>query len=253
MIADRGRRSNGRWSTPARSVWTIRRRGARDGRSVGSSGPKPVHTRTSADSQTAARWDGGTSSRRTGSNAPKAFAATTARRSASIEAENRTRGMTDPTARRDLALSTAAGSALRVPTAMALHASLFEHEGLAALRALRVQAFPQQVGRIAGLLLQLDVRFDRPAVFVKGLNGRLDAGLLHPDVALDRLRDCIGDRVDALTVVHCNPRAADAFELVDDLVDRDTGSEAERHETRDPFREGRGVSASPSDLRKHLE
>jgi hypothetical protein len=42
----------------------------------------------------------------TGSNAPGAFAATTARRSASIDAEKRTRAIADRTAPRDLALST---------------------------------------------------------------------------------------------------------------------------------------------------
>jgi len=46
------------------------------------------------------------SSRMMALKAPEAFAATTARRSASIEAEKRTRAIVDRTAPRDLALST---------------------------------------------------------------------------------------------------------------------------------------------------
>src|SRR5437879_2100523 len=187
-IASRGRRSKGMWSTPATRTWIIRRRGARDAKSGGSSEPKPVQTRISAVSQADPRCEEGTSSRMSGSNAPGALAETTARRSASIEAENRTRGMTDPTTWRDLALSTAAGSTLRVPAGVALHASLFEHEGLAALRAFRVQALPQQLRRVTRLLLQLDVGLDGAAEFVIRCNGRLHAGLLHPDAALDLLR-----------------------------------------------------------------
>jgi hypothetical protein len=44
------------------------------------------------------------------------------------------------TASRDLALSTSVGSAFRVAAGVALDAALFEHEGLATLRALGVQA-----------------------------------------------------------------------------------------------------------------
>src|SRR5713226_6559318 len=254
MIADRGRRSNGRWSTPARSVWTIRRRGAREGRSGGSSGPKPVHSRTSADSQAAARWDAGTSSRINGSNAPPAaFAAMIARRSASIGDEMRTRAMADETASRDLALSTSAGSTLRVTAGVTLHAALFEHEGLAAFRALGVQALAEELRRVARLLFQLDVRLDGSTEFVERLDGRLHAGLLHPDVPLDRLRDRIGDRVDALAVVDRDPRAADAFELIDDLVDRDPGSKAERDQSGDPFRKRCRVSAAAANLGEDFE
>src|SRR5437660_11564716 len=72
-------------------------------------------------------------------------------------------------------------------------------------------------------------------------------------MALDRLRNRIGDRVDALAVVHRDPRAADAFELIDDLVDGDAGPQAERHESGDPFREGCRVSPAASDLRENFE
>ena len=72
-------------------------------------------------------------------------------------------------------------------------------------------------------------------------------------MALDRLRDRIGDRVHALAVVHRDPRAADAFELIDDLVDGDAGPQAERHESGDPFGEGCRVSAAAADLRENFE
>src|SRR5207244_2866740 len=123
-----------------------------------------------------------------------------------------------------------------------LHAAFLEHEGLAALRALGIQAFPQQLRGVAGLLLHLDVRLDGAAEFVERLHGRLDSRLLHPDVTLDRLRDRVRDRIDALPVVDRDPRAADALELVDDLVDRDAGPQAERGEARDSLR-----STGPSD------
>ena len=136
---------------------------------------------------------------------------------------------------------------------MALDAAFLEHEGLAALRALRIQAFPQQLRGVAALLLHLDVRLDRPAELVVRLDGRLDSGLLHPDVPLDRLRDCVGDRVDALPMVDRDPRAADALELVDDLVDRDAGPQVQGNEARDAFREGGSISAAAADLREHFE
>src|SRR5207249_1464921 len=167
---------------------------------------------------------------------------------------NRTRAMGPPTAPRDLALSTAPPrSAFRVTARVALDAAFLEHEGLAALRALRIQAFPQQLRGVAALLLHLDVRLDRPAELVVRLDGRLDTGPLHPDVPLDRLRDRVRDRVDALPVVDRDPRAADALELVDDLVDRDAGPQAQGNEARDAFREGGSISAAAADLREHFE
>src|SRR5438046_1565366 len=48
-------------------------------------------------------------------------------------------------------------------------------------------------------------------------------------------------------------RAADALELIDDLVDRDAGPQAERHESGDPFGEGCRVSAAAADLRENFE
>src|SRR2546421_16931 len=92
-----------------------------------------------------------------------------------------------------------------------------------------------------------------PAELVVRLDGRLDTGLLHPDVPLDRLRDRVRDRVDALPVVDRDPRAADALELVDDLVDRDAGPQAQGNEARDAFREGGSISAAAADLREHFE
>src|SRR5438046_1925216 len=149
--------------------------------------------------------------------------ARTARRSASIATEKMTRATAFRTAPAGLGLSTSVGSALRVPAGVALDAALFEDERLAALRALRVQAFPEELRGVAGFLLELDVRLDRAVRLVVRLDGRLNAGLLHPDVPLDRLRDRVGDRVDAFSVVDRDPRAADPFELVDDFVDRDAG------------------------------
>src|SRR3989449_6589888 len=144
-------------------------------------------------------------------------------------------------------------SAFRVAARVAFDAAFLEHEGLAALRALRIQAFPQQLRGVAALLLHLDVRLDGAAELVVRLHRRLDAGLLHADVPLDRLRDRVRDRVDALPMVDRDPRAPDALELVDDLVDRDAGPQAERDEARDAFRERRGVAAAAADLCEHLE
>src|SRR2546422_2197089 len=213
-----------------------------------------MDTTTSTVDHASSRFSGGRSSRFTGSNAPAAFFATAARRSASIGTMNRTRAMGPPTAPRGLALSTAPPrSAFRVAARVALDAAFLEHEGFAALRALRIQAFPQQLRGVSALLLHLDVRLDGAAELIVRLHRRLDSGLLHPDVPFDCLRNRVGDRVDALPMVDGNPRAADALELVDDLVDRDAGPQAERHETRDAFRERRGVSAAAADLREHLE
>src|SRR5206468_3341682 len=117
---------------------------------------------------------------------------TTLRRSASIGAVKRTRGIGVPDAAAGLGPFDATRSAFRVAARVALDAPFLEHEGLATLWALRVQAFPEQLGGIAGFLLHLDVRLDRPAELVVRLHGRLNAGLLHPDVPLDRLRDCVG-------------------------------------------------------------
>src|SRR5947199_6626026 len=201
-----------------------------------------MDTTTSAVDHAASRFSGVRPSRITGPNAPVFFLARAARRSASIGTMNRTRAMGLPTAPRDLALSTAPPrSAFRVTARVALDAAFLEHEGFAALRALRIQAFPQQLRGVAALLLHLDVRLDRPAELVVRLDGRLDTGLLHPDVPLDRLRDRVRDRVDALPMVDRDPRAPNALELVDDLVDRDAGPKAERDKARDAFRERRGV------------
>src|SRR5947199_6656924 len=198
-IADGGNRSNGKWSTPATSDWIIRTFRAFSRKSSGNSRGNPMDTTTSAVDHAASRFSGGKSSRIAGSNTPAAFFATAARRSASIGTMNRTRAMGPPPAPRDLALSTAPPrSAFRVTARVALDAAFLEHEGFAALRALRIQAFPQQLRGVAALLLHLDVRLDRPAELVVRLDGRLDTGLLHPDVPLDRLRHRVRDRVDAL-------------------------------------------------------
>src|SRR5207249_4702341 len=109
-------------------------------------------------------------------------------------------------------------STFRIAAGVTLHAAFLEHEGLAALRALGIQAFPQQLRGVAGLLLHLDVRLDGAAEFVERLHGRLDSRLLHPDVTLERLRDRVRDRIDALPVADRDPRAAGALELADDLV-----------------------------------
>src|SRR5207244_9671009 len=134
----------------------------------------------------------------TASDAPEAFRVTTSRRSASIGATNRTRAIGPPETSVGLGPFDAARSALRVPARVALHAAFLEDEGLAALRALGVQALPQQLRGVSRLLLQLDVRLDGAAELVVRLDGRLNPGLLHPDVPLDRLRDRVGDRVHAL-------------------------------------------------------
>src|SRR5207245_7615401 len=196
---------------------------------------------------------GGRSSSIPGSNAPAAALPTAARRSASIGTMNRTRAIGPPDAPAGLGPFDATRSALRVPAGVALHAAFLEHEGLAALRALGIQAFPQQLRGVAGLLLHLDVRLDGAAEFVERLHGRLHSRLLHPDVTLDRLRDRVRDRIDALPVVDRDARAADALELVDDFVDWDAGSQAQGNEARDPFREGGGVAAAAADLGEHLE
>src|SRR3989449_303821 len=253
-IADGGNRSNGKWSTPATSDWIIRTFRAFSRKSSGNSRGNPMDTTTSAVAHASSRFSGGKSSRITGSNAPVFFLATAARRSASIGTMNRTRAMGPPTAPGGLALSTAPPrSALRIAARVALDAAFLEHEGFAALRALRIQAFPQQLRGVAALLLHLDVRLDGAAQLVVRLDRRLDSGLLHADVPLDRLRDRVRDRVDAFPMVDRDPRAPDALELVDDLVDRDAGPKAERHETRDAFRERRGVAAAAANLREHLE
>src|SRR2546430_2747439 len=243
----------GRGSTPARRVGTIRSRGDRDARSCGSSEPKPVQTRTSAEAHAASRSDGGRSARMMGWNPAAALEARTARRSASIGIEKRTRATAPRTAPAGLGLSTSVGSALRVAAGVAFDAALFEDEGLATLRALRIQAFPEQLRGIAGFLLELDVRLDCAVRLVVRLDGRLHAGLLHPDVPLDRLRDRVGDRVDAFAVVDRDPRAADPFELVDDLVDGDAGPQAEGGEAGDSLREGCGIPAAAADLGEDLE
>src|SRR2546425_2979979 len=253
-IADGGNRSNGKWSTPATSDWIIRTFRAFSRKSGGNSRGNPMDTTTSAVGHASSRFSGGRSSRKTGSNAPAAFLATAARRSASIGTMNKTRAIVPPDAAAGLGpFDGAPRSAFRVAAAVALDASFLEHEGLAALRALRIQAFPQQLRGVAGFLLHLDVRLDRPAELVVRLDGRLDAGLLHADVPLDRLRDRVGDRIHALPMVNRDPRAPDALELVDDLVDRDAGPKAERDKARDAFRERRGVAAAAADLREHLE
>src|SRR2546426_9428278 len=246
-------RSNGRWSTPATRDWIIRTFRAFSRKSGGNSCGNPIDTTTSAVAQASPRFSAGRSSRTTGSNAPEAFRVTTSRRSGSIGATNRTRAIGPPETSVGLGPFDGARSALRVPARVALDAAFLEDEGLAALRALRVQAFLQQLCGVAGLLLQFDVRFDGASELVERLDGRLDAGLLHPDVSLDRLRDRVGDRVDALSMVDRDPRAPDALELVDDLVDRDAGPQAQRHEARDAFRERRGVAAAAANLREHLE
>src|SRR3989441_4818433 len=253
-MADGGNRSNGKWSTPATSDWIIRTLRAFCRKSAGNSRGKPIDTTTSAVDHASSRSSGGRSSRITCSNAPAAAAlATAARRSASIGTMNRTRAIGPPDAAAGLGPFDAARSTLRVPAGVALHAAFLEHEGFAALRALGIQAFPQELRGVAGLLLHLDVRLDGAAEFVERLHGRLDSRLLHPDVTLDCLRDRVRDRIDALPVVDRDPRAADALELVDDLVDRDAGPKAERDEARDAFREGGRVSAAAADLREHLE
>src|SRR6267143_653186 len=248
-----GNRSNGRWSTPATSAWIIRSFRAFSRRSVGNSRGNPIETTTSAIAHASSRLLFCRSSRKTGSKAPPANFAMTARRSGSIGAAKRTRGIGGPTAPRGWSRSTSPRSAFGVPAGVALTAAFLEHEGLAAFRTLRVQSFLEQLRGVAGFLLQLDVRLDGSAVLVEGLHGRLNAGLLHPDVSLDRLRDGVGDRVDAFAVVHRDTRASDAFELVDDLVDRHARAEAERDEARDPFREGGGIASAAADLREDLE
>src|SRR5437899_6049776 len=252
-IAVVGNRSNGRWSTPATRDWIIRTFRAFSWKSGGNSRGKPIDTTTSAVAQASPRFSAGRSSRTTGSNAPEAFRVRTSRRSASIGTTNRTRAIGPPETSVGLGPFDAARSALRVPARVALDAPFLEDEGLAALRALGIQALLQQLRGVAGLLLQFDVRFDGAPELVERLDGRLDAGLLHPDVPLDRLRDRVGDRIHALPMIDRDPRAADAFELVDDLVDRDAGPQAQRHEPGDPFREGRRVAAAAADLREDLE
>src|SRR5947208_14838944 len=113
--------------------------------------------------------------------------------------------------------------AFRVPAGVAFDAALFEDQGLAALGAFRVQAFPEELRGVAGLLLELDVRLDRAVRLVVRLDGRLHAGLLHPDVPLDRLRDRVGDRVDAFSVVDRHQRATARFDLGDDFGSRRPG------------------------------
>src|SRR6058998_1663563 len=253
-MADGGNRSNGKWSTPATSDWIIRTFRAFSRKSSWNSRGNPMETTMSAVAHASSRFSGGRSSRITGSNAPAAFLATAARRSASIGTMNKTRAIVPPDAAAGLGpFDGAPRSAFRIAARVALDAAFLEHEGLAALRALRIQAFPQQLRGVAALLLHLDVRLDRPAELVVRLHGRLDAGLLHADVPLNRLRDRVRNRVDALPMVNRDPRAPDALELVDNLVDRDAGPQAARDKARDAFREGRRVAAAAADLREHLE
>src|SRR5437867_8199559 len=196
-----------------------------------------METTTSAVAHASSRSSAGRSPRITGSNAPEAIRPTTLRRSASIGAVKRTRGIGVPDAAAGLGPFDATRSAFRVAARVAFDAAFLEYEGLATLGALRVQALPEQLRGVAGLLLHLDVSLDGAAELVVRLDGRLNAGLLHPDVPFDRLRDRVGDRVHALPVVDRDPRAPDALELVDDLVDRDPGPKAERCKARDAFRE----------------
>src|SRR2546427_1870948 len=253
-MADGGNRSNRKWSTPATSDWIIRTFRAFSRKSSGNSRGTAVDTKPSAVAPACSRFSGGKSSRITGSNAPVFFLARAARRSASIGTMNRTRAMWATHRAGGLGpFDGAPRSAFRVAARVAFDAAFLEHEGLAALRALRIQAFPQQLRGVAALLLHLDVRLDGAAELVVRLHRRLDAGLLHADVPLDRLRDRVRDRVDALPMVDRDPRAPDALELVDDLVDRDAGPQAERDEARDAFRERRGVAAAAANLREHLE
>src|SRR5437667_343110 len=139
-------------------------------------------TTTSAVAHASSRSSAGRSPRITGSNAPEAIRPTTLRRSASIGAVKRTRGIGVPDAAAGLGPFDATRSAFRVAARVALDAPFLEHEGLATLWALRVQALPEQLGGVAGLLLHLDVRLDRSTELVVRLDGRLNAGLLHPDV-----------------------------------------------------------------------
>src|SRR5437879_6167999 len=252
-MADGGNRSNGKWSIPATRDWIIRTFRAFCRKSVGNSRGKPIDTTTSAVDHASSRSSGGRSSRITGSNSPAAALATAARRSASIGTMNRTRDIGSPDAAAGLGPFDGPRSTFRIAAGVALHAAFLEHEGLAALRALGIQAFPQQLRGVAGLLLHLDVCLDGAAELVERLHGRLDSRLLHPDVTLDRLRDRVRDRIHPFPVVDCDPRAADALELVDDLVDRDARPQAQGDEARDPFREGGRVAAAAADLREHLE
>src|SRR2546427_10041505 len=253
-IADGGNRSNGKWSTPATSDWIIRTFRAFSRKSSGNSRGNPMDTTTSAVAHASSRFSGGKSSRITGSNAPVSFLARAARRSTSIGTMNRTRAMWATHRAAGLGpFDGAPSSAFRVAARVALDAAFLEHEGLAALRALRIQAFPQPLRGVAALLLHLDVRLDGAAELVVRLDRRLDSGLLHADVPLDRLRDRVRDRVDALPMVDPDPRAPDALELVDDFVDRDARTQAQRHETRDAFRERRSLAAAAAELRGHLE
>src|SRR5437870_5161771 len=160
-MADGGNRSNGKWSAPATSDWIIRTAPAFCRKSAGNSRGKPIDTTTSAVDHTSSRSSGGRSSRITGSNAPAAAALATAdRRSASIRTMNRTRAIGPPDAAAGLGPFDAARSAFRIAAGVALHAAFLEHEGLAALRALGIQALPQQLRGVAGLLLHLDFCLD---------------------------------------------------------------------------------------------
>src|SRR5438128_10207588 len=244
-MADGGNRSNGKWSIPATRDWIIRTFRAFCRKSVGNSRGKPIDTTTSAVDHASSRSSGGRSSRITGSNAPAPALATAARRSASIGTMNRTRDIGSPDAAAGLGPFDGPRSTFRIAAGVALHAAFLEHEGLAALRALGIQAFPQQLRGVAGLLLHLDVRLDGPAEFVERLHGRLDSRLLHPDVTLDRLRDRVRDRIDALPVVDRDPLSAAALELVADFVDGDPGQQAGRGQTRQPFREGGRLAPAP--------
>src|SRR3972149_5392184 len=140
-----------------------------------------------------------------GSKAPRARSSTTARRTSSMVPERRTRGIAPPRAGGAMALS---ALALRVPARSALHAAFLVHELLPTLRALRVEAFPDHRLDVAGLLLQLDVRLHGPAELVERFHGRLDAGLLRPEVTLDRLRIRVGGRGHAGPRARRGPRAA---------------------------------------------
>src|SRR5216117_3098827 len=149
-MAPGGKRSNGRWSTPATSDWISRTVRALVRKSAGNSRGNPMETTTSAFVHASSRSSAARSPRITGSNAPEAIRPTTLRRSASIGAVKRTRG-------------------IGVPDAAA---------GLGTLWALRVQALPEQLRGVAGLLLHLDVRLDGAAELVVRLHGRLDSCLL---------------------------------------------------------------------------
>src|SRR5581483_10303766 len=157
-------------------------------------------------------------------------------------------------------------SALAVPAAQALDASLLQRQHVVALGALGVVAPGHDERRadlvvahevLLGLGVALDARRGRGGLLEGGrhaVEARLDALVqVAGDLAPEGLREAVGHRVDLLAVVVGDLGRADAVELLDDLLGRDAAAQAKAREARDGLGEGGRVAAAAADLREDLE